>query len=968
MATRDLWRLCADWLIRCEILPRDHRVMFPNAEIFDLAQTLRDGVLLCHLLNTLSPGAVDMKDFSQRPQMSQFLCLKNIRTFLQTCKNKFGLRESDLFDSYDLFDVKDFAKVLNTLSKLSKSELALASGIDGFPQDNSSIQVEHDYYNTLEELATGFPPDRLSRVPSPVEDVYRTLEDRACELPDEDIYSAVTTVEEGEQEIYEDLCSLRGRTTRRRKERERDQLEQGFEPKTKREHCLKELIETEKNYVEALQMIKTFFIHPLKNIIPSPNHELIFKHIEGLGNIHTAFQSDLHQAVRRSSAQALGDCFIKYKPQLLLYGDFCSNLPQAQERIDDLCRKNEIIRVAVEECQRKANEGKFRLRDLLSVPVQRVLKYHLLLKELIKQTDKKSPDRTFLEKALEAMQDLSLYVNEVKRDNEQLQLIQEIQDSIVDLQMPEKTSLKDYGRLLKDGELKIKSHEDNRLKTRYIFLFDKVMLMCKSRTMEKFLWGETYSYKNALVLAQHRVEEGVPAGRPRSEKWGHVFLLSENKNSVAYNFYAKTEEMKMKWVDAIKMALDNTNPANAREKGHDFIMTTFEEPQTCSECKKLLRGVFYQGYNCHRCKQSVHKECIQKASKRECHISNGPAPELPPRPIDRSSTVYNHRSASVSSAHSRGLPAKPSLGIKVKAVASYTGTPAPPTNKGQALKFEQGDVIDLISNDNVQWWEGRLHGKEGFFLKSYVEEYRRPSVPIPVPPPPRKPSYEQQVLPSLSQAATHYRGRGSGGHQYVNAPSLQEEFKQYPWYVGEMSRESAMVKLEHHPSSTYLIRESINPARRGDYALSVKYDNNVKHIRVMRTQEGSFYLADCRFFRSIPELVDYYQKNSLAYSFPELDTVLSIPYNESVRQNAVFHPAPRETPALGYAVASFDYAATATNQISLTKGDRIKIVSKQGEDRGWWKGELRGKIGYFPCAYVDEEEDAADGNSASSPR
>ena len=33
------------------------------------------------------------------------------------------------------------------------------------------------------------------------------------------------------------------------------------------------------------------------------------------------------------------------------------------------------------------------------------------------------------------MQDLSLYVNEVKRDNEALQLILDIQNSIVDLQM-----------------------------------------------------------------------------------------------------------------------------------------------------------------------------------------------------------------------------------------------------------------------------------------------------------------------------------------------------------------------------------------------------------------------------------------------------------------------------------------------------------------------------------------------------
>ena len=41
----------------------------------------------------------------------QFLCLKNIRIFLQTCKNLFGLRDMDMFDPYDLFDVKDFGKV-----------------------------------------------------------------------------------------------------------------------------------------------------------------------------------------------------------------------------------------------------------------------------------------------------------------------------------------------------------------------------------------------------------------------------------------------------------------------------------------------------------------------------------------------------------------------------------------------------------------------------------------------------------------------------------------------------------------------------------------------------------------------------------------------------------------------------------------------------------------------------------------
>lgn len=37
--------------------------------------------------------------------------MKNIRTFLKVCHDKFGLRNSDLFDPFDLFDVRDFGKV-----------------------------------------------------------------------------------------------------------------------------------------------------------------------------------------------------------------------------------------------------------------------------------------------------------------------------------------------------------------------------------------------------------------------------------------------------------------------------------------------------------------------------------------------------------------------------------------------------------------------------------------------------------------------------------------------------------------------------------------------------------------------------------------------------------------------------------------------------------------------------------------
>ena len=42
---------------------------------------------------------------------------------------------------------------------------------------------------------------------------------------------------------------------------------------------------------------------------------------------------------------------------------------------------------------------------------------------------------------------------------------------------------------------------------------------------------------------------------------------------------------------------------------------------------------------------------------------------------------------------------------------------------------------------------------------------------------------------------------------------------------------------------------------------------------------------------------------------------------------------------LSYAVAQYDYAATATTQISLKQGDRVSVLSKTGSDKGWWKGE-----------------------------
>ena len=64
----------------------------------------------------------------------------------------------------------------------------------------------------------------------------------------------------------------------------------------------------------------------------------------------------------------------------------------------------------------QANGGRFRLRDLLAVPMQRVLKYHLLLRELLSHTSISHEEYPHVQQAYEGMLDVAgqpSFANEV---------------------------------------------------------------------------------------------------------------------------------------------------------------------------------------------------------------------------------------------------------------------------------------------------------------------------------------------------------------------------------------------------------------------------------------------------------------------------------------------------------------------------------------------------------------------------
>ncbi|KAJ8274427.1 hypothetical protein COCON_G00090520 [Conger conger] len=835
----EYWRQCALWLISCKVLPPNHRVTWETAQVFDLAQTLRDGVLLCQLLNNLRPKSINLKEINLRPQMSQFLCLKNIRTFLNACWEIFGMKKNELFEAFDLFDVRDFGKVMDTLSRLSHTEFAQQADIRPFPTEESL--GDEDIYNDLEDL------------------IDKDLVD-----DEEELYDSVYD----DDGVYDDLMRTEA-IPPPQKQTETDI----------RSCCVAEIKLTEEKYTETLESIEKYFMTPLKKFLSPGEIEKVFINISDLVKVHKSLMQDIQDSILNKDAQNLYQIFITYKERLLIYGVYCSHVEIAIAVLDYICKEKEAVRLKLEECSKRANNGKFTLRDLLVVPMQRVLKYHLLLQELVKHTHN-TADKNNLRMGLSAMKDLAQYVNEVKRDNETLREIDQYQRSIENLNH----SLRDYGRPKGDGEVRVATVDKRAKQDRHIFLFDIAVIVCKRR-------GDNYEMKEVIDLNHFKITNN-PTMDKENRKWSYGFYLTHNQGHTGFEFFFKTREMKKKWMEQFSMALSNIRPENADNNFHQFRMHTFERTASCSSCHMLLRGIFNQGYMCAKCGAGAHKECLGRfGSCGKSSLESGTSK------LQQKGFVSKRRI-------DPGLP-------KMQAIREYYGIPGPLS--GLPLAIQDGDIIELICADlHSSWWQGKnLATKEvGFFPSDAVKPC--PCVPKPV------------------------------------------DYSTQRWFAGAMERPQAEAELMDRGNSTYLLR--LRSRECTEYAISIKFNSEVKHIKIL-TKEGQFYIAENRKFRSILELVEYYKHHSLKEGFRTLDTTLKFPYKSPENteigiqrtNGSMFTPK-----VMGFALARYDYSSRELRELSLLEGDVVKVYSKSAN--GWWKGEVDGRVGWFPSAYVEEED------------
>ncbi|XP_023037071.1 protein vav isoform X3 [Drosophila willistoni] len=429
-----------------------------------------------------------------------------------------------------------------------------------------------------------------------------------------------------EEEVYQDLCALH-------RTRSQTTSATSFE---QRDYVIRELIDTESNYLDVLNALKAKFMSPLERHLNQDELRLIFPRIRELADIHTRFLEKLRESLVTNTKLKLGQVFLEFREPFLIYGEYCSCLLNAIDYLADVCKKNQIIDQLVQKCERDYNVGKLQLRDILSVPMQRILKYHLLLDKLVKETSPLHEDYRSLERAKEAMIDVSQYINEVKRDSDHLVIIQKVKDSIFDLNLLQNgDDLLQYGRLLLDGDLHIKAHEDQKTKLRYAFVFDKILILVKPLHIKT---GDMqYTFRDSHNLADYRVEQSHSRRTlGRDTRFKYQLLLARKSGKTAFTLYLKSEHERDKWRKALTEAMESLDPPGCRNTDHKMEIYTFDAPTTCRHCSKFLKGRIHQGYRCKVCQISVHKGCISSTGR--CKQN---AVSVPPPVCDRQLSEFN---------------------------------------------------------------------------------------------------------------------------------------------------------------------------------------------------------------------------------------------------------------------------------------------------------------------------------------
>ncbi|DAA28906.1 TPA: rho guanine nucleotide exchange factor 9-like [Bos taurus] len=188
----------------------------------------------------------------------------------------------------------------------------------------------------------------------------------------------------------------------------------------KRAKIIKELIQTEKDYLNDLELCVQEVVQPLRNKqVDRLDVDSLFSNIESVHQISAKLLSLLEEATTdvEPAMQVIGEVFLQIKGPLEdIYKIYCYHHDEAHSVLESY-EKEEELKQHLSLCIQSL-KGKPNLLDMGSLmikPIQRVMKYPLLLCELRNSTPSSHPDFQALEDAYAAVKHINVNINELKR-------------------------------------------------------------------------------------------------------------------------------------------------------------------------------------------------------------------------------------------------------------------------------------------------------------------------------------------------------------------------------------------------------------------------------------------------------------------------------------------------------------------------------------------------------------------------
>ncbi|XP_051998642.1 guanine nucleotide exchange factor DBS-like [Xyrauchen texanus] len=313
-----------------------------------------------------------------------------------------------------------------------------------------------------------------------------------------------------------------------------------------RRHVINELVETERAYVEELMCVLQGYAAEMDNPSMSPlipaalqnKKDVLFGNMLEIYNFHQRiFLKELENYT--DCPELVGCCFLDWMGELQIYEKYCHNKPRS-ESLWRQCLDCPFF----QECQKKL-EHKLGLDSYLLKPVQRITKYQLLLKEMIKYSKG-------CEGSLELQAALSSILGILKAVNDSMHLI-----AITGYE----GNLGDLGRLLMQGSFSVwAEHKRGHVKVmelarfkpmqRHLFLHEKALLFCKRReeSGEGYEKAPSYSFKQELSMSAIGITEHAKGDSKKFE------ICSSSRDEV-YTIQALSEDVKTIWVTEIRKLL-----------------------------------------------------------------------------------------------------------------------------------------------------------------------------------------------------------------------------------------------------------------------------------------------------------------------------------------------------------------------------------------------------------------------------